>query len=106
MKSRVKLKKQFEASPRKFYKSQPISPRSMIAVRGDNPGPHRSLLGMVLRIGYYSKQDGTNVIWLVDPDGKYVETTDHRLLNRHFMVITASEESTLFGVNRPQIAPL
>jgi hypothetical protein len=106
MKSRVKLKKQFEASPRKFYKSQPISPCSVIAVRGDNQGPHRSLVGMVLRVGYYSKQDGTNVIWLVYPDGKYVETTDHCLLNRHFTVLTASEETDLFGVNRPPIAPL
>lgn len=106
MKSRVKLKKQFETSPRKFYKSQPVSPCSVIAVRGDNPGPHRSLLGMILRVGYYSKQDGTNVIWLVYPDGKYVETTDHRLLNRHFTVITASDETDLFGIDRPQIAPL
>ena len=106
MKSRVKLKKQFEASPRKYYKSRPISPRTMIAVREDNPGPHRSLRGMVLRVGYYSKQDGTNVIWLVYPDGKYVERTDHRLLNRHFTVISASEETDLFGVDRPQIEPL
>jgi hypothetical protein len=106
MKSRVKLKKQFLASPRKFYKSRPISPRAVIAVREDNPGPHRSLIGMILRVGYYSKQDGTNVIWLVYPDGKYVETTDHRLLNRHFTVITASEETDVFGANRPQIGPL
>jgi hypothetical protein len=106
MKSRVKLKKQFLASPRKFYKSRPISPGTVIAVREDNPGPHRSLMGMILRVGYYSKQDGTNVIWLVNPDGKYVETTDHRLLNRHFTVITVSEETDVFGANRPQIGSL
>jgi hypothetical protein len=54
MRSRIKLKTQFTLSPKTYYKTRPISPRSVIAVSEDNPGPHRSLLGLILRVGYYS----------------------------------------------------
>ena len=63
-------------------------------------------MGMVLRVGYYSRQDGTNVIWLVYPDGRYNETPDHRFLNRHFNVVVPSPETDVFGMDRPKIEPL
>jgi hypothetical protein len=106
MRSRIRLKRQFKVSPKKYYKGRPIPPRSVIMVRKDNPGPHRSLLGIILRVGYYSKQDGTNVIWLVYPDGGYAEATTHALLNRHFTVLSVSENNDLFGVTQPEIQPL
>jgi hypothetical protein len=106
MRSRIKLKKQFGANPKKHSKARPIAPRSVIAVRESNPGPHRTLLGQLLRVGYYSKQDGLNVIWLVYEDGQYGETTSHQYLNRHFRVIVDSGETDFFGDSRPKLLPL
>jgi hypothetical protein len=106
MRSRIKLKKQFTLSPKKYYKTTPIRPRSVIAVREDNPGHHRSLLGLILRVGYYSKQDGTNVVWLVFPNGEYQQTTSQAYINRHFRIIHENDEPDLFGDERPILQSL
>ena len=106
MRSRIKLKKQFRLTPRKYYKTRPISPRSVITVRHDNPGPARSLLGLILRVGYYSKQDGTNVVWLVFPNGEYQQTTSQAYINRHFRILHEDEDPDLYGDARPILQPL
>jgi hypothetical protein len=106
MHCRIKLKKQFKLNPKKYYKRRPISPRSVIAVREDNPGPHRSLLGLILRVGYYSKQDGTNVVWLVSPDGEYRQTTSQAYINRHFRIVHEDQHPDLYGDERPILQPL
>jgi hypothetical protein len=106
MRSRVRLKKQFELNPKKYSKNHPIGPRSVISVREDNPGPHRNLIGQLIRVGYYSRQDGLNVIWIVYANGEYGETTTHSLLNRHFRVIVDSDETDPYGENRAMLPPL
>ena len=93
-------------NPKKYYKPRPISPRSVITVREDNPGPHRSLLGLILRVGYYSKQDGTNVVWLVFPNGEYQQATSQAYINRHFRIIHEGEDPDSYGDERPILQPL
>jgi hypothetical protein len=106
MRSRIKLKKYFQHSPKKYSKINPVPPRSTIKVREDNPGSFRSLLGQTFRVGYYSRQDGLNVIWIVDADGKYTQTMTHAFLNRHFRILFDSGDTDLHGDDRPDILPL
>lgn len=63
-------------------------------------------VGRVFRIGYYSRQDGLDVIWLVDDQGKYEQTTDREFLLRYFDPIQISDENDLYGDNKPQLGPL
>jgi hypothetical protein len=86
--------------------SNPIPPRSEIAVREDNPGPYTRLLGKRLRVGYYRRSEGLNLIWIVYPDAEYGETTDHSHLREFFRVVVDSGETDLYGDDRPVLAPL
>ena len=106
MRSRLRLKRQFSLDPKSYFKNQPVPPRSEIVVREDNPGPYSRILGQRLRVGYYSKQDGLNVIWIVYPNAEYAETTNHMHLRRHFRVVVDSGESDYFGEHRPVLEPL
>jgi hypothetical protein len=63
-------------------------------------------VGRVFRIGYYSKQDGLDVIWLVNEQGKYEQTTDREFLLKYFEPVEISEESDLYGVEKSQFKPL
>jgi hypothetical protein len=60
----------------------------------------------VLTIGYYSQQDGLNVIWIVYPDGKYGEATTHNHLNRFFQIISATNETDFYGTAKDRITAL
>lgn len=93
-------------NPKKYYKTRPNSPRSVITVREGNPGPHRSLLGLILRVVYYSKRDGTNVVWLVFPNGEYQQATSQAYINRHFRIIHEGEDPDSYGDERPVLQPL
>jgi hypothetical protein len=57
-------------------------------------------IGEMLRIGYYSQQDGLSCIWLVDCFGKYCMTADHEWLTRHFEIVFISDESAFYGKDR------
>jgi hypothetical protein len=61
--------------------------------------------GKINRVGYYSKQDGLDCVWLVDDDGKYGEAVDQAMIKTHFEVLELSEETDLFGDDRPIIGP-
>lgn len=61
--------------------------------------------GRIFRIGYYSKQDGLDCVWLVDDQGEYRETVDQEMIKTHFKVLELSNETDLFGVERPVIGP-
>ena len=84
----------------------PVRPGSEIAVREGNPGPYGHLVGQRLRVGYYSRNDGLNVIWIVSPGAEYAETTDHSHLRQYFTVIRDSGETDYYGVNRPVLEAL
>jgi len=55
----------------------------------------------VFRIGYYSKMDGLDCIWLVDERGKVDQTLDHDYLNKFFDILYVSKERSLYGRGRP-----
>ncbi len=61
--------------------------------------------GKIFRIGYYSKNDGLDCVWLVDDTGEYGQTADQQHIRDHFAIIELSEEEDLFGVYRPIIGP-
>jgi hypothetical protein len=84
----------------------PIPPRTIVAVSQGSDNPYSHLSGRKIRIGYYSEQDGLDCIWLVYPDGKYGETTDHDHLYRFFVVEELSDESDLYGDGKAPFGPL
>jgi hypothetical protein len=57
-------------------------------------------------VGYYSRQDGLDCIWLVNESGEYQETVDHDYLFKYFDVIQVSDEKSLYGARKPQISPV
>jgi hypothetical protein len=62
--------------------------------------------GRIFRVGYYSKMDGLDCIWLVDENGKYDQTIDHESLRRFFDIQSVAEERSLYGRGRPQFPPM
>jgi len=44
-------------------------------------------------------------VWLVDDKGEYRETMDQEMIKTHFKVLELSNETDLFGVERPVIGP-
>ncbi len=63
-------------------------------------------IGQLYRVGYYSKMDGLDCVWLVDSGGHYGWTADHAFVSRHFEVVRRSSERSLYGSNRPKLGPL
>ena len=84
----------------------PIPPLSVVTIAKVKDNPYIHLSGQSIRIGYYSKQDGLDCIWLVYANGKYGESTDHDHLNRFFIIEEVSNETEFFGDHRIQIEPL
>jgi hypothetical protein len=62
-------------------------------------------IGDTFRVGYYSRQDGSSVVWLVDDAGNYLQTWDQQSLLDYFEVIKSSEETDLYGTYRPKLGP-
>jgi hypothetical protein len=85
-----------------------IPPRSVfrLARSDDKTTGWRADIGRVFRIGYYSRQDGLDVIWLVNQQGKYEQTTDREFLVKDFEPIEISDETDLYGTGKPQFGPL
>ena len=109
----IKRQKEYTAREKQVFAYQdrdiacnPVCPRSEIAVREDNPGPYIDLLGKRLRVGYYRRRDGLNVIWIVYPNAAYGETTDHSHLRQFFKMVFDSGEADLYGDDRPVLEPL
>jgi hypothetical protein len=104
MEKRVKLRLPFTHKPRKKYSFPvPIPPCSVISVRR-RVGKLKA--GQVFRVGYYSKMDGLDCIWLVDKTGSYRQTIDHEFLNRFFEIHSVANERSLYGRRRPQFPPM
>jgi len=66
---------------------------------------HESL-GRTFRVGYYNRQDGLDCVWLVGNAGDYEETVDQAMIRTHFEVVRRSDETDLFGTDRPAIGPV
>ncbi len=84
----------------------PIPPCSVISVKRVARSPWRGEVGRTFRVGYYSKMDGLDCIWLVNEKGKYDQTIDHECLNKFFEIQSIAKERSLYGRGRPQFLPL
>lgn len=96
--SLIELKMKWWAKP---YFGEVIPPRSVVkllAAWGEDQG-------RIFRIGYYSRQDGLDCVWLVNEKGKYEQTTDQDSINKDFQILTKSDESDMFGFNREVLGP-
>ena len=84
------------------YFGDVIPPRSVVkllAAWGDDQG-------RIFRIGYYSRQDGLNCVWLVNEAGSYEQTTDQKSIGKDFEVLKLSTETDLYGIDREVLGPL
>jgi len=86
----------------------PIPPRSVVrlARRHGRKGFWERNRGRVFRVGYYSKADGLDCIWLVNDDGIYEQATDHDFLYRYFDVIQFANHSNWYGHRQPKLLPI
>jgi hypothetical protein len=86
----------------------PIPPQSVVRLAdSDRWAPEwKRDLGRIFRIGYYSYKDGLDCIWLVNEDGEYEQTTDHKFLYRYFDVIHFAKDTNWYGRRRPRIMPI
>lgn len=103
--SRVKRKKGTMQDP---YRVVPIPPKSVVRLAvSDRETPRwKRKIGTVFRVGYYGRKDGLDCIWLVNDEGDYEQTTDHEFLFKYFDIIVVSEESDLYGRERPKLPPV
>jgi len=85
-----------------------IPPRSRVRlVRTDRRTPswHKDV-GRQFRVGYYSREDGLDCIWLVDENGKYEQTTDRKFLLKYFNLEQLSQEKNIYGVGKRQLGKI
>ena len=80
---------------------KPIPPCSVVRVKASPTPTWRQNIGRRFRIGYYSKADGLDCIWLVNEKGEYEQTIDHEFLLKFFEIETVSKERSLHGKGRP-----
>jgi hypothetical protein len=87
---------------------KPIPPRSVVVLKKLWPHARKQghEVGDKRRIGYYSRQDGLDCVWLVDDAGDYGWASDHKWLFAHFEVLKLSDETDLYGVHRRRLRAL
>ncbi len=85
-----------------------IPPGSVFRLRRSdrNTPSWKADVGRLFRIGYYSRQDGLDVIWLVNDSGEYEQTTDREFLLKYFEPISISGETDWYGDDKPGFRPL
>jgi hypothetical protein len=97
----------FSLRPKKKYPfPTPIPPSTIVRVKDSHAKKWKGNGNKRFRVGYYSKQDGLDCIWLVNDDGEYQETVDHEFLYEFFEIEVLSKERGLYGKNRPRFGPI
>jgi hypothetical protein len=84
------------------YFDKVIPPRSVVKLLA----PWRDDQGGIFRIGYYSRQDGLDCVWLVNEAGEYERTTDQKSIDEDFEVLKLSDETDKFGIHREILGPI
>ena len=86
----------------------PIPPRTVLRLNKLWPNARKQghEVGEIWRVGYYSKKDGLECIWLVNTEGQYAWTSDHDWLYRKFEILSRSDEDDFYGDNREVLLPL
>src|SRR6476660_1163318 len=85
-----------------------IPPRSRVRlVKADRQSPTwRKDVVRLFRVGYYSRKDGLDWIWLVNEGGEYEQTTDRESLLKYFEIERLSHEKNFYGVGKRRLAKL
>lgn len=85
-----------------------IPPRSRVRLaRADKKTPYWTThLGRQFRVGYYSRKDGLECIWLVDENAKYEQTTDRNFLLKYFHIERVSQEKNFYGVGKRRLSKI
>jgi hypothetical protein len=85
-----------------------IPPRSRVrlAKADQATSEWRTEIGRQFRIGYYSRQDGLDCIWLVNEQCEYEQTTDRDFLLRYFTIEKLTDERNYFGTNKRKLGAL
>jgi len=91
----------------KTHLPDPVPPKTVVRLmRSDKKTPAwKNKEGTVYRVGYYSRQHGLDEIWLVDDEGEYVEIVDRECILLYFDVLSVSNETDMYGDNRPLLGP-
>jgi hypothetical protein len=76
-----------------------IPPESVLKlIKADKRTPlWKRKIGLLCRIGFYSEQDGLDVVWIVDESGRYCETINQAMIHEYFEVINLSKQNDLYG---------
>jgi hypothetical protein len=76
-----------------------IPPRSRVRlIKAARQTPSwKKAIGRQFRVGYYSRKDGLDCIWLVNENGAYEQTTDRAFLLKYFDVEHLSQEKNFYG---------
>jgi HEAT repeats len=76
-----------------------IPPNSRVRLsRADSRTPlWQKDIGRQFRVGYYSRKDGLDCIWLVNESGAYEQTTNRSFLLKYFDVEHLSKEKNFYG---------
>ena len=85
---------------------KPITPCSAVRAKASPSPSWRRNVGRRFRIGYYSKNDGLDCIWLVNEKGEYEQRIDHDFSKEYFEVQSISRERSLYGRIRPLFAAI
>ena len=93
-------------SDKKYPFRTPIPPRSTVRVKDVPRSPWRKELGKVFQIGYYSKMDGLDCLWLLDEQGDTARTLDLASLHKFFENVSIWNERSHYGRNRRSLEPL
>jgi len=85
-----------------------IPPRSRVRLlRADRQTPTwKKAIGRQFRIGYYSRKDGLDCIWLVNENGAYEQTTDREFLLKYFEVELLSQEKNFYGRGKRRLGKI
>ena len=84
------------------YWGEVIPPRSVVRLNA-NWGEDQ---GRIFRIGYYSRMDGLNCVWLVNEAGDYEQTTDQNSIAKDFTILHRTDETDHYGIKRDRLQPL
>lgn len=82
-----------------------IPPYSRVRlVRADSRTPSwKSEVGRQFRVGYYSRKDGLDCIWLVNERGEYEQSTDRSSLLKYFEVEQLSRKRNFYGEGKRRL---
>ena len=85
------------------YGGSVITPRSVVRPKGLAIKEYGS---DNIRIGYYRRVDGLNCVWFVNSQGEYFGTADQRYVRENFDLVEQSNETDIYGLDRPVLEPL